>query len=73
MEKKLRKICPTNYNLLIVEDLSQAYYQILSIIFQKEFIKLNVNMDTMRESVKHAELNINNPTVFWNTQTFKVI
>ena len=73
MEKKLRKICPTNYNLLIVEDLSQAYYQILSIIFQKEFIKLNVNMDTMRESVKHAELNINTLTVFLNTQTFKMI
>ena len=47
MEKKLQKIYLTFYNLLKAQDLWQAYYQILSITFPKEFIKLNVNTDTM--------------------------
>ena len=38
---------PTYCNLLIVQDLLQARYQILSMIFLKGFLKLNVNMDTM--------------------------
>ena len=41
MEKKLRKIDLTYYNSLIAQDLWQALYQILSIIFLKEFIELN--------------------------------
>ena len=59
MEKKLQKIYPTYYNLLIVQDLCQANYQILSIISLKEFIKLNVNLDTIIKNVKLAELNLN--------------
>ena len=47
MEKKLREIYPTYYNLLIVQILWQAHYQTLSVIFPKEFMKLNVNMDTI--------------------------
>ena len=47
MEKKLQKIYLTYYNLLIVQGLWQPHYQILSIIFLMEFIKLNVNTDTM--------------------------
>ena len=47
MEKKLQKIYLTHYNLLIVQDLWQAHYQIVPIIFLKEFIKLNVNSDMM--------------------------
>ena len=49
MENKLQKIYPTDYSyrLLIVQNLWQALYHILSIIFLKEFIKLNVNTDTM--------------------------
>ena len=43
MEKKLQKIYLTHYNLLIAQDLWQTYYQILPIIFPKEFIELNVN------------------------------
>ena len=43
MEKKLQKMYLTYYNLLIAQDLWQAHYQILSIIFRKEFIELNVN------------------------------
>ena len=43
----------------------------------KEFIKLNVNMDTMIKNMKLAELyilnilNISIATVFLNTQNFK--
>ena len=40
----------TNYNLLIVQDLWQAHYQILLIILQKELIKLNGNTDIMTKS-----------------------
>ena len=58
MEKKIQKKYLTYYNLLIVQDLRQGHYQILSIIFLKEFIKLNVNMDMMIRNVKLVELNI---------------
>ena len=43
MEKKLQKINLTDYNLLRAQDLWQAHYRNSSIIFLKEFIKLNVN------------------------------
>ena len=53
MEKKLeKKIYVKDYNLLIAQDLWQAHYQILSIIFPKEFIKLNVNTDTIIDNMK---------------------
>ena len=58
MEKKLQKLYLTDYNLLTVQDLWQAHYQALSIIFLKEFIKLSV------ETVISAVL---------NTQTLKMI
>ena len=67
MEKKLQKTYLTYSNLLIVQDLWQAHYQILSIIFQKKFIKLNVNMDMMIKNVKLEKLNVSIPTVFLNT------
>ena len=67
MEKKLQKTYLTYSNLLIVQDLWQAHYQILSIIFQKKFIKLNVNMDMMIKNVKLEELNVSIPTVLLNT------
>ena len=51
IEKKLQKIYLTYYNLLIAQDLWQAHYQILSIIFLKVFIELNVNTDMMIENV----------------------
>ena len=51
MKKKLQKSYLTYYNLLIAQDLSQGHNQILSIIFLKEFIKLNVKMDTMIKNV----------------------
>ena len=37
---------PIDYNLLIEKDLCPAHYQILLVIWLKEFIKLNANMDT---------------------------
>ena len=58
MEKKLQKIYLTYQNLLIAQDLWQAHYQILSIIFLKEFIKVNVHTDTMVRNVKLAECRI---------------
>ena len=47
MGKKLQKTNMADCNLLIAQDLRQARYQILSIIFLKQFIKPNVNTDTM--------------------------
>ena len=72
MEKKLQKIYLTHYTLLIAQDLWQAHYRILSIIFLKEFIELNVNLDTVRKNVKHVERNISIVTVFLNTQILKM-
>ena len=72
MEKKLQKYL-TDYNLLTEQDLWQVYYQILSIIFLHEFIKLTVNKYTMMKNVKFAELNINIATALLNIQTLKMI
>ena len=73
MEKKLQKIYLTYYILLMVLDLSEAHYQILSIILLKDFIELNVNTDIMATNVKLVELNISIVTVFLNMQTLKII
>ena len=73
MEKALQKPYLTDYNLLVVQDLWQAHYQILSIIFLKKFIKLNANTNTMIKNVKLAKLNIKIATVLLNTQTLKII
>ena len=72
MEKKLQKLYNKYYNLLIVQGSWQAHYQILSIIFLKEFIKLNVNSDMIIKNVKLAELNISIETVFVNAQILKI-
>ena len=71
MEKKLQKHL-TSYNLLIAHDLWQAHYQILAIIFLKELLELNVNLDTMIKKAKHKELNMSIATVFLNIQTLKM-
>ena len=67
MEKKLQKLYLTYYDLLVVQDLWQAHYQILSIIFLKEFIELSINTDTIIKNVKLMELNISIMTVSLNT------
>ena len=56
MDKKLQKICLSYHNLLIVQDLWQTHYQILSIIFLKKFIELNVNSNTVIKNLKLSEL-----------------
>ena len=73
MEKKLLKIYLTYYNLLIAQDLWQDHYQILSIIFLKEFVKLNVNLDTMIKNMKIVELHTKYVTAFLNTKALKMI
>ena len=73
MEKKLQKIYLTYYNVLIAQDLRQAHYEILSIIFLKYLIKLNVNTDMVIKNVKPAELNISLATVVLNIQILKMI
>ena len=61
------------FSLLTAQDLWQALYQILSIIFLKEIIELNVNFDTIIKNMKLVELNISIATVFVNMQTLKMI
>ena len=71
MDKTLQKINLTYCNLLIVKDLWQAHYQILSIIFLKELIAHNVNADTMIKNVKHVELYVSIQNAFLNTKVLK--
>ena len=66
MDKKLQTIYLTYCNLLIAQDLGQRLYQILSIIFLKEFIELNVNLGTMIKNVMPVELNISIATISVN-------
>ena len=73
MEEKVQNMYLTNYNLLIAQDLWQAHYQILPIIFLREFIKLNVNRNTLIKNLKPVELNVNIATVFLNKPIFKMI
>ena len=51
METKLQKIYLSYCNLLIAHDLWEAHCQMLSIIFLKEFTKLNVSVSTMTKNV----------------------
>ena len=76
MEKKLQKLYSTYYKLLIAQDLWPAHYQILSIIsiiFLKIFVKLNVYRDTMIKNAKLMELHKEYATIFLNTKTLKMI
>ena len=52
----------------MAQDLWRANYQIFSIIFLKEFVELNVNMDMVIQNVKLVDLNISIETVFLNAQ-----
>ena len=71
--EKLQEKYLTYYNLLIAQNLWQAHYQILSIIFLKEFMELNANMDMMIKDLKLAELNVSIVTVFLNIQNLEMI
>ena len=72
-ERNEKKLYPTDYNLLIAQNLWQAHYQILLIILLKKLIELNVNMNMIIRNVKHAELNTKNASPFLNTQTLRII
>ena len=67
MEKNLQKIYLTYYSLFTAQDLRQAHYQILPIIFLKEFMELNINTNMMIKSVRLVEFNMIIATVFLNT------
>ena len=54
-----------------MQDLWQPHYQVLSIIFLKEFIELNVNADMIIKNAGLAELNISIASVFLNTQIIR--
>ena len=73
MEEKLQKNYLIYHNSLIAQVLWQVHYQILLIIFLKEFEVLNVNTDMIIKNLKHVELNISIATVFLNTQILKMI
>ena len=73
METKLQKIYLSYCNLLIAQDLWEAHCQMLSIIFLKEFTKLNVSVSTMTKNVQLVELHMKYATVFLNIQTSKMI
>ena len=66
MKMTLQKIYLTYYSLLIVQDLWQAHYvsKILSVIFLKEFIGLNVNTKMMIKNLKLRELDISIDSAF---------
>ena len=50
---KLQKTYPTDYNLLIVQDLWEAHDQMQLLILVVEFIKLKVNRDTTIKNVRN--------------------
>ena len=64
--EKMQKQYPTDYILLIVQDLWQTYYQILLIIMLQESIRLNVNTDMKIKNVKLTELSTKIATAFLN-------
>ena len=72
-KKKLQKLYLKDYNFLTTQDLREAHYQILLRILLKEFLKSNVNTDTMRTNVKLVELNTKITSAFLNAKTLKVI
>ena len=72
-EEITKGIYSTDYNLLTAQSLWQAYYQILSIIFLKEFIKLNGNKDTILKNLKLVELSKSIAAVFLNTHALIMI
>ena len=73
MKKKSQKPYLTDYNVLIVQDLWQALFQIVLVILLNELINLNVNMSMITKNVNFMELDRNIAAAFINTQTLKII
>ena len=59
MEKKFKNIHITIYSLFIAKDCWSAHYQILLIIFLKEFIELNVNTDMTIKKCETCKIKYN--------------
>ena len=70
-ENKLQKHILNLHIIFLAQDLWQAYYQILSIIFLKKFLELNINTDMMLKNGKLTELNIS--IAYKHTQILKMI
>ena len=73
LEKKLQNIYLTFYSLLTAQDLSQVHYQVLLIIYLKDFTESNVNQNMMIKNMEHVELNISIAIVYKDTDTLKMI
>ena len=73
MKKKSQKPYLTDYNVLIVQDLWQALFQIVLVILLNKLINLNVNMSMITKNVNFMELDRNIAAAFINTQTLKII
>ena len=58
---------------MTAQDLWQAHYKILLMIFLRELIKLNVNTNTVIKNMKIAGLKISIAADLLNTQTLKMI
>ena len=58
---------------LIAQDLWRFFYQILSIIFLKEFIELNVNTNMIIKNMKLVELKISFASASLDKQILKMI
>ena len=71
--EKLQKLYPTNFSLIITQDLWQACYQILLIILLKEFIDIIVDTNMVINNVKFVELNSKTTIAILNIQTLKMI
>ena len=56
MEKKLQKSYPTDYNLLIAQDLWSPLYQMFLTILLKEFTKTNCKNEHDNKNVKRVEV-----------------
>ena len=68
MEKNYKK---KSYRLQFIDSARFMAYQVLLIIFLKEFMQLNLNTDTMIKSPKLAELNTEIETAFLNKKKIK--
>ena len=73
MEKKSQKPYLADYDLLAAQDLCQAQYQILLIVFLKEFIKLNAKVNIVIKNGKRVEITKKIAFFSLKAQTSKVI
>ena len=70
-KKKKKKTYLIDYNLLIVQGLWQAHYQIMLIILLKEWIKLNVNMDSVIKKNEACRIKYKDCECFLEYTNFK--